>query len=199
MPTRHLDLGCGAVPRNPYGRDELFGIDLGAESADGRIRRANLAVEPIPFDDDAFDSVSAYDFLEHVPRVLTTADGRGTRLPFIELMNEVWRVLRPGGLFYASTPVYPAPQVFQDPTHVNVLTVESHRYFTQPDLMAAGYGFRGAFALRRQRLHAPAPTSLYLKEPRRLRDHWRYVRRVRRGEYSHVVWEFEAVKAAPRA
>jgi hypothetical protein len=26
--TRHLDLGCGPVPRNPYKQDELFGVDI---------------------------------------------------------------------------------------------------------------------------------------------------------------------------
>ena len=95
MTTRHLDLGCGARPRNPYGRDELHGIDLAPRHEPGafEVRRANLALEPIPYPDDHFDSVSAYDFLEHVPRVLPTADGRDTRFPFVELMNEVWRVL----------------------------------------------------------------------------------------------------------
>ncbi|MDP3612241.1 MAG: methyltransferase domain-containing protein, partial [Rubrivivax sp.] len=113
--TRHLDLGCGPVPRNPYRREELFGVDLSVSTDGGPIRRANLVMQPIPFADHSFNSVSAYDFLEHVPRVMPTADGRGTRFPFIELMNEIWRVLKPGGLLYAVTPVYPHPAVFQDP------------------------------------------------------------------------------------
>jgi len=28
--TRHLDLGCGPNPKNPYGFDELWGIDIRA-------------------------------------------------------------------------------------------------------------------------------------------------------------------------
>ena len=28
MKKRHLDLCCGANPRNPYNADELYGIDL---------------------------------------------------------------------------------------------------------------------------------------------------------------------------
>ena len=71
--TRHLDLGCGPVPRNPYRRDELFGVDLSGSTDSGPIRRANLVMQAIPFGDDSFESVSAYDFLEHVPRVMPTA------------------------------------------------------------------------------------------------------------------------------
>ena len=192
--TRHLDLGCGSTPRNPYRRDELFGVDI--ISGDNKnIRRANLAVAPIPFENDHFDSVSAYDFLEHVPRVLPTADGADTRFPFIELMNEIWRVLKEGGRLYASTPVYPAPQVFVDPTHVNVLTTETHIYFTRPALGARQYGFKGDFSLLRTQLCAPTPDTLYLATPNGKLQSMRHERRMRRGEYSHIVWEFEACKA----
>jgi SAM-dependent methyltransferase len=194
--SRHLDLGCGSRPRNPYGCDELWGVDLGAAPAAALVRRANLAVDAIPFDSGAFDSVSAYDFFEHIPRVLGTPDGRGTRFPFIELMNEIWRVLRHEGRLYASTPVYPAPQVFVDPTHVNVLTQESHRYFVQPELTARMYGFVGDFRLLRTQLWSPTPDSLYAAVPEGFRERSRHARRLRRGEYSHIVWEFAAQKAA---
>jgi len=33
--SKHLDLGCGTVPRNPYGRDELFGVDLSGSNEGG--------------------------------------------------------------------------------------------------------------------------------------------------------------------
>jgi SAM-dependent methyltransferase len=194
MPTRHLDLGCGPKPRNPYGRDELCGVDIAPPDGRTGIRRANLALEPIPFPDGHFDSVSAYDFLEHVPRVLPQADGRGTRFPFIELMNEIWRVLRPEGLFYASTPMYPHPAVFQDPTHVNVLTRESHRYFTRPDHTARMYGWAGDFSLVRL---VPTRGGEHVYEPTAApgwRQRLRLARRDRRGENSHVVWEFRAHK-----
>ena len=85
--TRHLDLGCGPVPRNPYQQDELFGVDIAPteNSSQITIRQANLTLQAIPFPDHYFDSLSAFDFLEHVPRVLPTPDGLSTRFPFIEL------------------------------------------------------------------------------------------------------------------
>jgi SAM-dependent methyltransferase len=192
--SRHLDLGCGPTPRNPYRRDKLFGVDLAPPPAAAGITLvgANLALEPIPFPDAHFDSVSAYDFLEHVPRVLPTRDGRATRAPFVELMNEIWRVLVPGGLFYARTPAYPHPDVFKDPTHVNILTEGSHEYFTRPQLLARMYGFRGDFALRRAQM--VKPKHEYEPTLETLAQRLRQGRQRRRGELSHLIWEFEALK-----
>lgn len=190
--TQHLDLGCGPVPRNPYGCEQLFGVDLSGSDDGGPIRRANLVIQPIPFEDHRFDSVSAYDFLEHVPRVLPTADGQGTRFPFVELMDEVWRVLKPGGRFYAVTPVYPHPAVFQDPTHVNVLTTGTHEYFTRPALMAAMYGFKGDFTVHRVELTRHHAGSVYAAPPANAWQRWRLARRIARGACGHVIWELEA-------
>jgi len=96
---RHLDLGCGIKPRNPYKCPSLYGIDLRPLQVPGvkESRQADLLTGQIPYDSDFFDSVSAYDFLEHVPRVALT--GSSTRFPFVDLMNEIWRVLRYRGLF----------------------------------------------------------------------------------------------------
>lgn len=149
-PDRHLDLGCGSVPRNPYGRSELCGVDIQLLELPGiDYRSANLSIEPIPFPDNHFQSVSAFDFVEHVPRILPLVDGSGTRFPFIELMNEVWRVLAPGGLFYAITPAFPDPDAFVDPTHVNIITDQTHTYFCSDEPKGAMYGFIGCFEAER--------------------------------------------------
>ncbi len=192
--SKHLDIGCGKTPRNPYGRDELFGIDLAGQVDAGPVRKANLVTQPIPFAADSFESVSAYDFLEHVPRVLASPDGSSTRFPFIELMDEIWRVLKPGGLLYAITPVYPHKSAFQDPTHVNIITVDTHTYFTRPQNMAAMYGFKGDFIARRVQLVRPDPNVAYSPAPQGWWQRLRHAHRVRRGSCGHVIWEFEAVK-----
>ena len=190
-PTRHLDLGCGPVPRNPYHRDELFGLDIAAREQPGcTIAQGNLSIDPIPFADAHFDSVSAFDFIEHVPRVLPTADGRATRFPFIELMNEISRVLRPGGRLYALTPCYPAKEAFQDPTHVNIITERTHLYFTGAQPLGRMYGYTGDFkALRVEWVvsrdhHEPNPQLT-------LRQRWRRFNYSRKGQLSHLLWEFE--------
>ena len=195
-PTRHLDLGCGANPRNPYGASELHGVDIAppAASTSLQVRQANVAVDPIPYPDGYFDSVSAYDVLEHIPRVLATADGRSTRLPFVELMNEIWRVLAPGGRLYALTPAYPHGAAFQDPTHVNIITGVTHHYFTQPQLLARMYGFHGNFEVDRVLRIRPSSADY---EPREhsLIQRLRQWQRLRRGGCSHLLWELIAREA----
>lgn len=146
MNNKHLDLGCGNSPRNPYHAGELFGIDLHEENLNNNVqyKKANLSIEKIPFEDNYFNSISAFDFIEHVPRILYT-DGK-TVLPFINLMNEIWRTLKPNGIFYAVTPAFPNPEAFQDPTHVNIITNKTHEYFCGKNCYARNYGFQGEFA-----------------------------------------------------
>jgi len=145
MPTKSLDMGCGSKPRNPFNADELYGVDI-AEGLGPNIRKADLAIEPIPFDDDTFEFVSAYDFIEHIPRVVYAPHRRNS---FVEFMNEVWRVMKMDGFFVSSTPVYPNPEAFMDPTHVNIITDKTFlAYFDNVNRWAAMYGFKGAFAIR---------------------------------------------------
>ncbi len=193
---RHLDLGCGTVPRNPYGRRALYGVDLRPleSSADVVFAAANLAFEPIPFADDHFGSVSAFDFIEHMPRVLNGATPQTTVFPFVRLMDEVWRVLADGGLFYALTPCFPALEAFTDPTHVNVITERTHGYFCGESPLARMYGFTGRFTARRAQWvipeHSQTVTAPTWKQA------WDRRRRERHGKLAYFLWELQAVKQA---
>jgi SAM-dependent methyltransferase len=220
----HLDLGCGKFPRNPYNRAQLCGVDIrGLQPAPGfDYRPANLTLEPIPYADNVFGSVSAFDFIEHIPRLLATADGTQTFFPFIRLMDEVWRVLAPGGLFYALTPAFPNPEVFVDPTHVNVITDKTHEYFCGENPLGRIYGFRGHFTVRRAmwadqtpafkadfeaaRMPVPPPLRGHRWLARGVRDSVRWLRGKPGGHGLHetrrlnpprliyFLWELEAVK-----
>jgi SAM-dependent methyltransferase len=195
MISRHLDLGCGTTPRNPYQCDELYGIDIrdGLSAAGAvQILPANLVLEPIPFPDSYFDSISAYDFLEHIPRISIDHNSNKSHLPFVELMNEISRVLKPGGKFYAVFPAYPHQLSFTDPTHVNILTDKSYRYFTGKQPIASMYGFRGSFELIRQkRIHPRGdfhPNSPLFKLKIKMLFDGLMKRR------SHLIWEFSSAK-----
>lgn len=225
LPDKHLDLGCGKFPRNPYARTRLCGVDIRAPDSDRtgsnhvggnhdvEYRIANLVLHPIPYDDDSFGSVSAYDFIEHVPRVMSTMDGQDTRFPFVELMQQIWRVLAPGGRLYALTPAWPYAAAFGDPTHVNIVTLHTHEYFCGEAPMARMYGFQGKFkALRVHWTHAAdaysaiqgspenrKPRTGLKKTASRLRGWSRRLRGVDAQEMDgtvYLLWELEAIKSA---
>jgi SAM-dependent methyltransferase len=189
----HLDMGCGQIPRNPYGRAELFGVDLHAgllNQPSVQYRQANITLNPIPFDDNSFDSVSAFDFIEHVPRQAVM--GGQIVLPFMNLMDEVWRVLKPDGLFYAVTPAFPAPEAFQDPTHVNIITEKTHEYFCGQDAYGRNYGFKGDFEAIRVRWVTRKNAATADESFRKTLRHWH--RRIKHGRFSHLLWELRALK-----
>jgi SAM-dependent methyltransferase len=194
MITKHLDLGCGYAPRNPYGQDEIWGIDISKDvfQLSGKIIHSDLSFEKIPFEDNNFDSVSAYDFLEHIPRLLASSKEERIRFPFIELMNEIWRVLKHGGLLYAITPAYPRQEAFVDPTHVNIITEKTHLYFTEPHLMAKIYGFEGHFKVRRAQWMRP----MYEWEPDKptISHRFKKIKNLIKRRNTHFLWELEAIK-----
>jgi SAM-dependent methyltransferase len=100
--TRHfapsaklLDIGCGSAWLAEHFAD-YTGIDgsadaVAAAAAKGRAIVHGSVDDRLPFDDAAFDGVVVKDVLEHVAEP-------------VALVAEVRRVLRPGGLVFASSP-----------------------------------------------------------------------------------------------
>lgn len=144
-----VDLGAGRFPRNPLRAKRLVAVDVlheaaFQESGDVEYRRVNPGA-PLPVDTGEADCCTAYDFIEHIPRFDRSPDGEPTN-PFIDVMNEVYRVLKPDGVFIAITPCFPKDAAFTDPTHVNFITPGTHEYFSgHVFARALGYGFEGDF------------------------------------------------------
>ena len=161
--SKSLDIGCGDIPRNPFHADEIFGVDV-RDNLEGNVKCADLAIDRIPFADDYFDYVTAHDFLEHIPRVIYTDCGSSMRPvrrnPFVELMNEIYRVLKPGGIFLSITPAYPHGVAFRDPTHVNFITEETFPMYYR---WASIYGFSGAFHITSQKCDGPQIKAILQK------------------------------------
>ena len=188
---RHLDVGCGSQPRNPFGFEELYGIDIIEQSSDDfHYVQSNIVLDPLPFEDCTFDSISAYDFLEHIPRLVI--DNNKSRFPFIDFMNEAYRVLKPNGVFYAITPYYPRNEAFVDPTHVNIISKNTYEYFTHPKYGASIYGFVGKFKVMRMKK---------IKFSQEINKHNFLIKLLKDIFYtlyytkkSHLLWEFRAIK-----
>jgi len=158
--TSTLDLGCGLNPQNPFRAEQVYGIDI-RDNPSKYIKCADLTVEPIPFEANFFDYVTTFDTLEHIPRVIYTPN---RRFPFVELMNEIWRTLKPNGYFLSYTPIYPYSAVFRDPTHVNIMTHETFPlYFDDKNQFAKMYGFKGSFKIISQYINEPQLISILQK------------------------------------
>ena len=150
MKERHfesvLDFGCGSIPRNPLNGKKVYGVDLSntapfEENANLEYKQITPG-ENLPFEANSLDAITGFDVIEHLPRQSSGAKGNA----FIETMNEFYRTLKPGGILLAVTPCYPSPAAFMDPTHVNIITPGTHKYFSDDNFAKSlSYGFTGEF------------------------------------------------------
>lgn len=105
-----IDLGCGKNKKEGF-----FGIDIIDFEGVDLVHDCNL---PIPLEDNIADEIHATDFLEHLNN-----DKR------IHIISEIWRILKPGGLFYAYTPSTDGRGAYQDPTHYSFWNENSFKYY----------------------------------------------------------------------
>lgn len=131
----HVDLGCGTLKKGRIGIDrhaapgvnivmnldplEILGLPTvpNEDAAEGRNLphfTTNLfsgafgnilTAGRLPFEDSSIKSIISHHCLEHI--------GEG----FIPLIDEVYRVLEPGGIFRAITPLFPSRTAVEDPDH----------------------------------------------------------------------------------
>lgn len=100
--SRVLDVGCatGGMMAALSGLGRFTGLDANPKAAEmARVKSGNPVVignaTAMPFDDDAFDGVTALDVLEHIEDDAAA-------------VHEIRRVLKPGGPLIATVPCHPA-------------------------------------------------------------------------------------------
>jgi SAM-dependent methyltransferase len=70
-------------------------------------------------DDNVADEIQAFDFLEHIDNNKR-----------IHIMSEIWRILKPDGIFTSFTPSTDGRGAFQDPTHYSFWNENSFMYYS---------------------------------------------------------------------
>ena len=81
---------------------------------------------PLPFPDNCFDEIHAYEILEHTGR-------QGDFRFFFGQFSDFWRMLKPGGHFVATVPMWDSPWAWGDPSHTRVITQGSLVFLTQKE------------------------------------------------------------------
>lgn len=108
-----LDLGCGGN-KNPG----FVGMDY--RKMDGVDIVHDLEKFPYPLPNESVSMVVSSHVLEHInPHGYT----------FVKLMNEVWRIMKPGGEFIIAVPYAGSPGFWQDPSHCNGISEVTWDYF----------------------------------------------------------------------
>jgi SAM-dependent methyltransferase len=122
-----LDVGAGTAVRHP-GAVRLDRARQATPHVVADVDRGGL-----PFRSNAFETVGAYDVVEHVEDLVA----------FVE---EVHRVLKPGGRLLVTTPHYSCANAHTDPTHRRALGLRSFDYFADGHSLA--YYSRARFRVR---------------------------------------------------
>lgn len=96
-----------------------------------------------PWPDDSCGEVLAHDIIEHLPDKIWT-------------MNELYRVLSPGGQAHIIVPTTDGPGAFQDPTHTSFWNRRSFLYYEDGspyrERFASAYGITARFRVVREHL-----------------------------------------------
>jgi len=78
----------------------------------------------LPFEDDTFDEIHAYEVLEHFG---VQGDFRG----FFATFRELWRILKPNGFLIGTSPDPSGEWAWSDPGHTRVISYGSLQYLTR--------------------------------------------------------------------
>lgn len=108
-----LDIGCGAAKQ-----DGFVGMDMRDLPEVDIVH--NVTEFPWPLPDESVVRALASHLVEHIPPHNFT---------FVNFMNEVWRVMKPGGDFIISCPHGRSEGYLQDPTHCNPCNETTWLYF----------------------------------------------------------------------
>ena len=91
----------------------------------------DLNIGTLPFNDNTFDEIHAYEVLEHT-------GAQGDYKFFFKQFADFWRVLKPNGHFLATCPSRHSPWAYGDPSHTRILQKEQLIFLNQDEYSQVG-------------------------------------------------------------
>lgn len=166
-----LNIGCGRNTRDGW-------VNVDAVALPGVDHVIDLDGKPVlPFPDNSVEMFEGSHVVEHLHHPLP-------------LMQELWRVAKPGAAAVFRTPYGASDEADEDPTHVRRMFLGSWSYFGQPNYWRADYGYRGDWRTTVVELHID---PLYKQLPD---EDVMVLVRVQRNVVREMVAVLEAVKPA---
>lgn len=86
---------------------------------------------PLPFEDNTFDEIHAYEILEHT-------GAQGDHRFFFKQFEEFHRILKPNGCLYATTPSWQSRWAWGDPSHTRVINDGTLTFLSQEEYQNVG-------------------------------------------------------------
>jgi SAM-dependent methyltransferase len=129
--VNHLLLGAGkfkdkriSAPQGPTEWANLVTVDHNEDTHPDVLW--DLERLPLPFQDNVFDEVHAYEILEHTGQ-------QGDFRFFFQQFSDLWRILKPNGYLMATVPMWDSPWAWGDPSHKRVITDGSLVFLNQQE------------------------------------------------------------------
>lgn len=127
---RELLMGCGSRTKKDIstkGKETFSNVTRLDYNADHKPDIVwDLRVHPLPFEDDQFDEIHAYEVLEHLAQ-------QGDYKFFFAEWSEYWRIMKPNGLFFLSCPDRASVWAWGDPSHTRIISAENFVFLDQDE------------------------------------------------------------------
>lgn len=138
-----LDIGCGHEKIKPKKSEKVIGIDV---FKDRGVDIVHNLEKPLPFPDDYADRVYSNHTFEHV---------QNTK----QLVEECWRIIKPGGEIYIRVPHYSSTGMYTDLTHKTFFSSRSLDYYIDGTYLStmSGYNSRVRFKIIKKRIMFDIP------------------------------------------
>jgi len=104
-----LHLGCGHIIKEGWVNHDIVhlpGVDVVHD----------LAKFPWPWEDSVFEEIYMHNVLEHLPETTRT-------------MEELWRIMKPGGAIFIRVPYWNSFEAWGDPTHERLFSEEVFEFY----------------------------------------------------------------------